>query len=120
MSGQVEVGGPTSLAVNYRTTLADVPETPESSDDVFSEDEMEALRGTPPEIVIANHVFHLLELAAIHLSATPPQLPEAQITIDAVTGVMEAVGDRLGEPSGILSEALAQIQLAYVRVASTE
>ena len=107
-----------SLAVNYRTTLADVSTSPENSDDVFTESEMEALRATPPEIVIANHVFHLLELAAIHVSATPPQLSEAQITIDAVAGVMGAVGDRLGEPSALLTEALAQIQLAYVRVAA--
>ena len=118
MGGEVEVGEPTSLAVNYRTTLADVSTSPENSDDVFTESEMEALRATPPEIVIANHVFHLLELAAIHVSATPPQLAEAQVTIDAVAGVMGAVGDRLGEPSALLSEALAQIQLAYVRVAA--
>ena len=88
-------------------------------DDVFSDDEMEALLSTPPEIVIANHLFHLLELAAVHLFAVPPNLAQAQLVIDAVAGVVNALDERLGEPGPVIAEGLAQMQLAYVRLSAS-
>ena len=118
----MEVGEPTSLAVNYRYTLADMsmgPSASETTSDVMSEDEVRALRATPPEIVVANHVFHLLELAALHLSSEPPQLVQAQLVIDAVAGLLQAVGNRLGEHSELLREGLTQIRLAYVRLSTS-
>jgi hypothetical protein len=77
-------------------------------------------RPTPPEVVIGNHVFHLLELAALHLSASPPQLAHARLTIDAVAGLLHEVSDRIGEHGPLLNEALAQIQLAFVHVAQAQ
>jgi hypothetical protein len=94
-----------------------VPDDDDALSDLFSAEEIEALLNTPPQVVIGNHVFHLLELAALHLSADPVQLAEARLTIDAVAGLLGAVGDRLGEHGDLLGEALAQIQLAYVQVA---
>ncbi len=120
MGGEVEVGEPTSLAVNYPITLADVSDDPETMNDLMSEEEIAALREAPAEIVVANHVFHLLELAALHVSAEPAQLAAAQLAIDAVSGILGALGERLGERGTLLSEGLAQIQLAYVRVASAQ
>ena len=38
----------------------------------------------PAEVVITNHVMGLYELAAIHLSATPPDLRQSALAIDAV------------------------------------
>ncbi|MEO1059224.1 MAG: hypothetical protein AAFY28_20135, partial [Actinomycetota bacterium] len=38
----------------------------------------------PAEVVVTNHVMGLYELAAIHLSASPPNLGEAALAIDAV------------------------------------
>jgi hypothetical protein len=86
--------------------------------DFFTIDQIEALQSAPPEIVIANHLFHLLELAAIHLSATPPNLVEARVVIDAVAAVVSALGDRLGEPAPLVAEGLTAIQLAYVSASS--
>jgi hypothetical protein len=118
VGGEVEVGEPTSLAVNYPITLADVSDDPETMNDLMSEDEIAALREAPADIVIANHVFHLLELAALHVSAEPAQLESAQLAIDAVAGILGALEGRLGERGALLGEGLAQVQLAFVRVAS--
>ena len=116
--GEVEVGEPTSLAVNSPITLADVSDDPDAMNDLMNEDEIAALRSAPVEVVIANHVFHLLELAALHVSAEPAQLESAQLAIDAAGAVLNVVSDRLGERASLLHEGLAQIQLAYVRVAN--
>lgn len=113
----MEVGEPTPLAVNWAITLADVTDPSEPVHQLFSEEEIAALRAAPAEVVVGNHVFHLLELAALHLSAEPVQLAAARLAIDAVQGIMSEVGDRLGENGPLLSEALSQIRLAYVAVA---
>jgi hypothetical protein len=101
-------------------------ETPEQSGNIDPE-EVEALRrelaDADPAVVIANHCYGLFELAAVYLSETPPRLAAAQLTIDALAGLVENLGDRLGEQSGPLSEALAQLRLAWVQlnqVASSE
>jgi len=101
-------------------------ETPEQSGNIDPE-EVEALRrelaDADTAVVIANHCYGLFELAAVYLSETPPRLAAAQLTIDALAGLVENLGDRLGEQSGPLSEALAQLRLAWVQlnqVASSE
>lgn len=84
----------------------------------FSDEEIEALRNAPVDVIICNHLYHLLQLATVHLSATPPHLAEAQLLIDGVTGLFDSVGTRLGQPQELIREALTQIQLAFVRAAS--
>ncbi len=74
----------------------------------------EQLAGTPAAVVVANHVMGLYELAAIHLSATPPTFGEAAVAIDAMAGVVDALPGRLGEAEPVLRDALAQIRLAFV------
>lgn len=96
-----------------------MPDRPRAEGELFDEDEIASLLTTPPEVIIGNHVFHLLELAALHLSAEPPQVEEARLTIDAVAGLMDAVGERLGEHGPLLAEALSQIRLAFVQVTTT-
>ena len=59
------------------------------------------LARTPAEVVVANHAFGLFELAALHLSLQPPQLPQARLAIDAlaalaVSAVILWVGSQLG------------------------
>lgn len=76
---------------------------------------------TPAGIVVANHAMGLYELAAIHLGAETPQLTEAKVAIDALAGILDAVGDHLGPDGQTLRDALAQIQLAFVQIrAATE
>ena len=101
-------------------------DTPEQSGNIDPE-EVEALRrelaDADPAVVIANHCYGLFELTAVYLSETPPRLAAAQLTIDALAGLVENLGDRLGDQSGPLSEALAQLRLAWVQlnqVASSE
>ena len=77
------------------------------------------LAEVPAEVVVLNHAMGLYELAAIHLSSTPPKLPEAALAIDAVACLVEGLGDRLGPDAATLRDALANIQMAFVQVRQT-
>ncbi len=70
----------------------------------------------PASTVVANHVMGLYELAAIHLSAQPPNLGEARVAIDAMAAVIDGLEGRLGENERVLRDALAQLRLAFVQV----
>jgi hypothetical protein len=78
----------------------------------------EQLLGAPASVVIANHAMGIYELAAIHLTADVPKLAEASLAIDALSALVEGLGDRLGEPAATLQEALAQLKAAYLEVRS--
>lgn len=71
---------------------------------------------TPAAVIVANHAMGLYELAAIHLQAQAPQVEDAKVAIDALAGLLEAVGEKLGPDGSTLRDALAQIQLAYVQI----
>jgi hypothetical protein len=81
-------------------------------------DEIAYLRSTPVETVLGNHFFVLLQLAALQLSTTPPNLPGAQLVIDTIAAMLQAGGDRLGEHVALYRNALAEVQQLYVRAAS--
>jgi hypothetical protein len=68
----------------------------------------------PASQVVANHVAGFYELAAIHLSQDQPKFPEAQLAIDAMSAVLDGVGDRLGENGPALRQALTQLQMAFL------
>ena len=70
----------------------------------------------PASTVVANHAMGLYELAAIHLSNQPPNLPEGRVAIDAMAGVVEGLEGRLGENEPVLRDALAQLRLAFVQL----
>ncbi len=97
---------------------------PTGTDDASALDEaQEALReaqsrlaALPVEVVVTNHVMGLYELAAIHLSADPPDLRGAALAIDAVACLVEGLGDRLGDDAPTMRDALANIRLAFVQV----
>ncbi len=74
------------------------------------------LAGAPPEDVIANHCYGLFELAALHLSQQPPQLPQASLAIDALALLVEGLNMRLGAHLADLAEGLNQLRLAFVRI----
>ena len=70
----------------------------------------------PAAQLVINHVVGLYELAAIHLSQEPPNLPESRLAIDAMAAVLDAVEARLGEDGPALRQALVQLQVAYVEL----
>ncbi|HXQ90758.1 MAG TPA: hypothetical protein VN768_04300, partial [Acidimicrobiales bacterium] len=60
--------------------------------------------------------YGLLELAAIHLSQSPPQLDQARLAVDAMARLVEGLEGRLGDAERSLHDALAQIRLAFVQI----
>ena len=96
------------------TTLIGVTDAPPPTESPDEVDEIELLRETPVELILGNYVFHLIQLAAVHLAATP-----AQLTIDVVAAILKAGDDRLGENVALYRSALAEVQQVYVRAASS-
>lgn len=82
------------------------------------EDARRRLAEVPAQVVVTNHVMGLYELAAIHLSSEPPDLPGASLAIDAVGALVDGLGDRLGPDTPTLRDALANIRMAFVSVKS--
>jgi len=76
------------------------------------------LSEAPAYTVVANHCFGLFELAALHLSLSPPKLDDARLAIDALAFLVEGLGPRLGEAQQTLKDGLAQLRLAYVQINS--
>ncbi|MDA2968465.1 MAG: hypothetical protein O3A62_00085 [Actinomycetota bacterium] len=74
------------------------------------------LADTPANVVVANHVVGLYELAAIHLSANPPRFDDARLAIDALAAIVDALGNRLGDDHETFKDALANIRLVYVKL----
>ena len=77
------------------------------------------LATTPVADLIANHAIGLWQLAVLHLSPEEGQavrLDEAGLAIDAMAGIIEGVGDRLGETAEPLRDALAQLRVAFVQI----
>ena len=74
----------------------------------------------PVELVVANHAMGLWELAALHLSHKPPQLPQAQLAIDALSALLDGLQGRLGGDEQSLRDGLAEIRLAFVQIHNAE
>ena len=97
------------------------PGQPEDGDEEMDEELAAEIRAmqeqmlrTPAAIVVANHCIGLVELAALHLGQDPPNLADAQIAIDALAGVLDGVGARMGENGPPLRQALNQMRMAFV------
>jgi len=74
------------------------------------------LASVPAAVVVANHAMGLYELAAIHLSSQPPAFGEAQVAIDGMSAIIDALQGRLGENEPTLRDALSQLRMAYVQL----
>lgn len=95
----------------------DPPPQPDPAElEAALEQELAAIRNTPAAIIIGNHAIQLFELARIHLTADPPNFVDAQLTIDAMAGIVEGLAGRLGDDERTLADGLAQIRLAYVQL----
>jgi hypothetical protein len=103
--------------------------TPDATSDVTDEadiDEAQAMAAlaearerlaeVPVETMITNHAMGMWELAAIHLSAEPPDLTSAALAIDAFAAVIETLGERIGPEYDTLTAALSNIRMAFVQV----
>jgi hypothetical protein len=74
------------------------------------------LASAPAAEIVVNHLGGLYELARIHLSQDPPNFDDAALAIDALTGVLDAIEDRLGPDGPALREAVSQLRLAFVQL----
>ncbi len=74
------------------------------------------LTDVPAEVVVTNHVMGLYELAAIHLSSETPDLISASLAIDAMSMLVDGLGDRLGDDAPTMKDALGNIKMAFVGV----
>jgi hypothetical protein len=87
-------------------------------EDLKDSEEIKYFRETPVETVLGNHIFVLLQVAAVHLAETPPDLAGAQLVIDTISAMINAGGNRLGEHVDLYRSALAEVQQVFVRAAS--
>ena len=98
------------------------PELDQESIDAMEEaqramdESRERLASVPAEVVITNHVMGLYELAAIHLSANPPELAQSALAIDALACLVDGLGDRIGPDAPTMRDALNNIRLAFVQI----
>jgi hypothetical protein len=84
------------------------------------------LASVPVTDIVANHAVGLWQLAVLHLMPdpdpeglpAPPRLDDARLAIDALGALVEGLGDRLAPHDETLRDALSQLRLAYVQVAS--
>jgi hypothetical protein len=73
------------------------------------------LLDTPIEQYVTQHIIGFRELAILHLQQQDPDFGAAQIAIDAITGIIGAVGDRLGQLEEPLRQDVTQLQMAFVQ-----
>jgi hypothetical protein len=107
-SGDIR-GGPNGNA-DDSTVLSDAQQA--------LEDARRRIAEVPAQVVVVNHLMGLYELAAIHLSSVPPKLGEASLAIDALAALVEKLGDRLGEETATMRDALSNIQMVFVQMKS--
>ena len=84
------------------------------------EDARRQLLSAPAGPVVGQQSLQFYELAALHLSEPEPRLEDAQIAIDALAAVVETLGARLGQAEAPLRQALDQVRMAYVEIASRQ
>ena len=114
--GERSVSRPTADAERYLDDLSDDERA--QAEDLAREmaDVRAEVASTPAAVIVANHVMGFYELAAIHLSQTPPNFAEAAVGIDAMAAVLDKLKGRLGENEEVLRDARAQLQLAFVEL----
>jgi hypothetical protein len=74
------------------------------------------LAEVPAEVVVVNHIMGLYEPGAIHLSSQTPDLVAAQLAIDSMALLVDGLGARLGDDAQTMTDALANIRMAFVSV----
>lgn len=106
-----QLSGGTLAHVDEETSRTQVDDARQAMHDVRRQ-----LAEVPASVVVTNHVMGLYELAAIHLSADPPDLVQAALAIDSVACLVDSLGDRLGDGASTMRDALANIRIAFVQI----
>jgi len=91
-------------------------EPTEAELEAMAEEMAQQILATPAEAFIIDHCLRLFQLAQVYLSAQPPQLGSASLSIDAIGGIVEALGERLGADHDELQTGLASLRMAYVQI----
>ena len=100
--------------------VAQMSDNPTPEQDKALAEARARLAETPANVVVADHVVGLYELAAIHLGANPPRFDDARLAIDALAAIVDSLGDRLGDDYSTFKDALANIRLVYVKLTSED
>ena len=100
--------------------VAQMSDNPTPEQDKALAEARARLAETPANVVVANHVVGLYELAAIHLGANPPRFDDARLAIDALAAIVDSLGDRLGDDYSTFKDAWANIRLVYVKLTSED
>jgi hypothetical protein len=82
----------------------------------------------PAVDLVANHAFGLQQLAMMHLMQVPnpdgtvtePRLEEAALAIDALSALVDTLGERLGPHHDDLRQAVTELRLAFVELSSPQ
>ena len=80
----------------------------------------------PAVDLVANHAFGLQQLAMMHLmhvpsadgTVTEPDLDQAGLAIDALSALVDTLGDRLGRHHDDLRQSVTELRLAFVELSS--
>ena len=73
---------------------------------------LDQLRRIPVKEVVLNQAVSLAQIASLHLS--PDELDEASLAIDALIGMVDKLGDRLGPAATQLRAVIADLQMQFV------
>ncbi|HZA40244.1 MAG TPA: hypothetical protein VFA00_06430 [Actinomycetota bacterium] len=76
----------------------------------------EELARAPARDIVVTMAMNFVEVASVKIDAG--DFPGAQLAIDAFDGVIQALGNRLGDAEGPLRQMLAQLQMAFAQRAS--
>jgi hypothetical protein len=94
---------------------------PEDLDPEQMREMLARLAATPVEAIVTQFAVELQEITVLHLGLAaerPESLASAAIALDAMAGLVDAVGDRLGPNTEPLRQAVAALRLGFVEVAS--
>ncbi len=111
-------GGPTPPA-GGPPPGPDGPGGPEDIDPEQMREMLTRLAETPVEAIVTQFAVELQEIAVLHLGLAaerPESLGQAAIAIDAMGGLVDSLGDRLGPNSEPLRQAVSALRLGFVEV----
>lgn len=94
---------------------------PEDIDPEQMREMLTRLAETPVEAIVTQFAVELQEIAVLHLGLSaerPESLAQAALAVDAMAGLVDAVGDRFGPNAEPLRQAVAALQLGFVEVSA--